>query len=160
VTPSRPWWVGQLIAGAVLLIATLVSYTLASLSGGSGMTGTLQSGVLVPSISGSVNSFYIFPGLALSLGVNGLVLARRRPAAVRPVDRVVLLVEGALLILVIVASVAESLMRVPGLELLAVGFLAALILWPLLIVTAVVALVTLATGNAALRRPAPVEGSP
>ena len=151
MTPSRPWWLAQLVVGAVLLIATVVSYTIGTVSAGAAPSGSLQSGVLIPSISGAVNSFYIFPGMALSLGINGLVLARRRPPVVRPIDRAVLIVEGVLLVLVIVASVAESLMRVPGLEFLSFGFLAEILLWPLLIVAAVVALVTIATGRGAVR---------
>lgn len=117
------WYWSQPAVAAVLLgftIYTLVNFVAFEASG-------------LFSIQFAVNGAFIFPGLLISLGVSQLLLSRRQPRLVTLPERILLGFEF-LLIAVVIATSFDP-------EALIIG----LVLWPLMIVLAVVITILIAT---------------
>ena len=100
------------------------------------------------SIQFAVNGAFIFPGLLISLGVSQVLLSKRRPRSVALPERILLGFEF-LLIAVLIATSFEP-------DSLTVG----LVLWPLLIVLAVVISIAIVVTTARLARPAVTPEAP
>ena len=132
----RYWYWSQPAVAAVLLAFTI--YTLVS------FFAFDASGLF--SIQFAVNGAFIFPGLLISFGVTQVLLSRRRPRSVALPERILLGFEY-LLIAVLIATSFEP-------DSLTVG----LVLWPLVIVLAVVITIAVVVTTARLAKPvAPPE---
>jgi len=132
----RYWYWSQPAVAVVLLAFTI--YTLVS------FFAFDASGLF--SIQFAVNGAFIFPGLLISLGLTQVLLSRRRPRSVTLPERILLGFE-CLLIVVLIATSFEP-------DSLTVG----LVLWPLVIVLAVVITITVVVTTARLAKPpAPPE---
>jgi hypothetical protein len=119
---SRPWWLAQLWVGAALLVGAIAYYSLVAV---------LHPVTPGPSIPFIVSATYFAPGLALSLGINGLILARRRSGVVSFSERVLLVLE----FVVIALMWLNGLVTGPD-GLVAVAFFVSFLLWLALLVLA------------------------
>ncbi|MEP6844260.1 MAG: hypothetical protein ABJA11_12100 [Pseudolysinimonas sp.] len=119
---SRPWWLAQLWAGAALLAFAICYYVVVSIA---------APRIVGPSVAFLVTASYFAPGLALSLGVNGFVMARRRLPTIRSQERVLLIIEFSM----IAATISLSLVSDQG-WLGTLAFVAALSLWLALLLIA------------------------
>jgi hypothetical protein len=128
---ERMWlWSQPAFAAAAALAGAYVWYL--QLSGGVSTVPTLQA-----LITGS----FVLPGLALSLGINHVAVMLRRPPMLTVGEKLLLIIEFAL----VVAIVAIS----PSPDLLFLGYL----LWPLLIAAAAGAFATMVSTTIRSRRP-------
>lgn len=93
------------------------------------------------SIQFAVNGAFIFSGMLLSLGLSQILLSKRVPRSVTLPERVLLGFEYLLLAVLIATSFAEDALTI------------GLVLWPLLIVLAVVISIAVAVTTARLKRP-------
>lgn|GEM_PF-3966636 len=119
---SRPWWLSQLWVGAASLVGAIAYYSVVT---------ALHPVTPGPSIPFIVSATYFAPGLALSLGINGLILARRRSGVVSVSERVLLVVE----FVVIALMWLNGLVTGPD-GLVAFAFFLSFLLWLVLLVLA------------------------
>lgn len=80
----NPWIIAQLAIAAVLLVISLI-----------GVIGTLafDAAELTFTFQGAIQAFAIFPGLALSLVVNALLMRAHRERGLRTTERALLIIE-------------------------------------------------------------------
>lgn len=131
------FWYWSQPAVAILLLA-LISYTVVN------FVAFYSTGLF--SIQFAINGLFFFPGLLLSLGLNQWLLSRRTPRAVTTPERWLLGFEYGLVVVLVATSFAAD------------ALLIGLVLWPLLIVLAIVIGVAIPVMTARLARPE--EASP
>ncbi len=135
---ERMWlWSQPLVAALAALAGALAWYL--QLSGDVSALPTLQA-----LITGS----FVLPGLALSLVINHTAVMLRRPPMLTVGEKLLLLVEYALVIAIIAIS--------PSPDLLFLGYL----LWPLLIGAAAMAFATMVSTTIRSRRATVEEDAP
>lgn len=132
---ERMWLWSQPLVAVLALLAGAGAWYL-QLSGDVSALPTLQS-----LITGS----FVLPGLALSLVINHVAVSLRRPPMLTVGEKLLLIVEGALVAAILAIS--------PSADLLFLGYL----LWPLLIAAAATAFATMVSTTIRSRRPAPVD---
>lgn len=135
---ERMWLWSQPLVAALAALAGAAAWYL-QLSGDVSALPTLQA-----LITGS----FVLPGLALSLVINHIAVMLRRPPRLTVGEKLLLIVEFALVIAIIAIS--------PSPDLLFLGYL----LWPLLIGAAATAFATMVSTTIRSRRPAVDEGNP
>lgn len=145
----RPWTLAQFAIAAVLAVIALI-----------GIVGTaaLDRAELTFSFAGAIQAFAVFPGLVLSLVLNGALMSTRRAPAPNLAQRILLIVEFVLIAALLVFHFYTD----PAGNTLGL----AIVTWPFVIVVAVVlailAIVQLAAGRqqataAVPQAPAPEE---
>ena len=132
---SRPWSIAQFAVAAVVLVVSLI-----------GIIGLLafDAAELTFSFAGAIQAFGVFPGLVLSLTLNGILMGMRRAPAPNTAQKALLVVEfvvvAALLVFHFYTDEAGTTLGL------------AFVTWPILIVVAVViaiiAVARLAAGRA------------
>lgn len=95
---------------------------------------------LIPSVQALITATFVYPGLALSMIVNHVIVRARRPRALTTIEKILVVTQLGIAGLLALTSLE------PGALLL--GFL----LWPLLIAAAVAACWTMATTTLRARR--------
>ena len=137
---KRPWTIAQFAIAAVLLVLSLI-----------GVIGTLafDNADLTFTFAGAIQSFGVFPGLILSLGLNGMLMGLNRAPAPNLGQRVFLIIEFALIALLLVFHFFQDS------DAYTFGF--AVATWPLVIIVAIViailAIVQLASGRVSSTAP-------
>jgi hypothetical protein len=132
----RPWTLAQFAVAAVLLVISLI-----------GIVGTVgfDNADLTFSFAGAIQAFAVFPGLILSLVLNGSLMGLKRAPAPNLAQRILLIIEFVLIALLLLFHFYQDS------DAYTFGF--AVLIWPFVIVIAVVlavlALVQLASGRAA-----------
>ena len=135
---KRPWTVAQFAAAAVLVVMSLI-----------GVIGTLafDAAELTFSFAGAIQAFAVFPGLILSLVLNGVLMGlKRAPEKPNLAQRILLGIEFGLIALLLVFHLYTD----PAGN--TFGF--AILTWPVVIIIAVV-LAILAIVRLASRRSEP-----
>ncbi|RZT55962.1 hypothetical protein EV140_2630 [Microcella alkaliphila] len=94
----------------------------------------------LPSVQAVVTGSFVLPGLAVSLGINHLIVMARRPPVLTSGEKILLGVQALLVVVTVLTSLDPAA--------LIGGFL----LWPLLIAAAVTACVTMARTTLQMRR--------
>jgi len=120
-TGERLWLWSQPLVAAIALIAGVATWILQLLGEFS----------LLPSVQSVVTGSFVLPGLALSLGANHVIVLRRAVPVLTSGEKLLLLAQYALAILVVATSLDPAA--------LLLGYL----LWPLLIAAAVAACVAM-----------------
>jgi hypothetical protein len=89
----NPWILAQLAVAAALLVIALL-----------GILGTSAFDLpeLTFTFQGAIQSFFIFPGLVISLVANALIMRGHRSVGVSTTEKVLLIVEGVLIALLLV----------------------------------------------------------
>ncbi|MGE3191891.1 MAG: hypothetical protein AB7K08_00310 [Microbacteriaceae bacterium] len=139
---ERPWSLAQFAVAAVLLVISLI-----------GVIGTLvfDDGSWTFTFAGAIQSFAVFPGLIISLVLNGTLMGLRRAPAPNLAQRILLILEfvGVALLLLFHFFQDEQAYTL--------GF--AIATWPVVIVIAVIlavlAIVQLAKPTAPTAQPVP-----
>ncbi|MFN4002274.1 hypothetical protein [Microcella sp.] len=108
------------------------------------LTGDLSA---LPTLQALITGSFVLPGLALSLTINHAAVMLRRPPMLTVGEKLLLIVEFALVVAILAIS--------PSPDLLFLGYL----LWPLLIAAAATAFAAMASTTIRSRRPRPDEGS-
>lgn len=96
----------------------------------------------LPTLQALITGSFVLPGLALSLTINHVAVSLRRPPLLTVGEKLLLIVEFALVVAILAIS--------PSPDLLFVGYL----LWPLLIAAAATAFATMVSTTIRSRRPA------
>ncbi len=99
----------------------------------------------LPSVQAVVTGVLVLPGLALSLGINHLIVRARRPARLTSGEKILLIVQVLIVIVTVLTSLDQA------------ALIGGYLLWPLLIAASVTACVTMARTTLALRRAATAE---
>lgn len=133
----NPWIIAQLAVAALLLVITLLGFFGTELFGNPPIGG---------SFAASIQTFAVFPGLVLSLVANALIMRTHRDIGVNTLQRVLLLVEGVLILALIVFHFYED----PA----GTTLWLAVITWPILILLAIA--IAIIAFVRTLNRPAPV----
>lgn len=94
----------------------------------------------LPSVQAVVTGTIVLPGLALSLGINHLIVRARRPARLTSGEKILLIVQVLIVIVTVLTSLDQA------------ALIGGYLLWPLLIAAAVTACVSMARTTLALRR--------
>jgi hypothetical protein len=138
----NPWILAQFAVAAVVLVISLI-----------GIIGTLafDAAESVFSFAGAIQAFAVFPGLVVSLVLNGILMGVRRAPAPSVAQKVLLGVEFALIAaLLLFHFYTDEAGNTLGL---------AIVTWPVLIllaiVIAVIAIVRVATASPVAPAPAP-----
>ncbi|WAB82876.1 hypothetical protein OVN20_07060 [Microcella daejeonensis] len=131
MTPAeRAWsWLQPLIAVLCLAVA-VASWSLQA-------AGDYE---LLPSVQAVITTSFVYPGLALSLAVNHVIVGFRRPPALSAAEKALVVAQAVIAIVLGLTSLDSAA--------LIVGFL----LWPLLIVGAVWACALMTGGTIRIRR--------
>ena len=133
---ERMWlWSQPLVAALALIVGAIACYLQ--------LTGDLSA---LPTLQSLITGSFVLPGLALSLIINHVAVSLRRPSMLTVGEKLLLIVEFA----VVVAVLAIS----PSPDLLFLGYL----LWPLLIAAAATAFAAMVSTTIRLRRPPSVNG--
>lgn len=127
---ERLWMLVQPLIAALCLIGALSAWLLQ-------MTGQYD---YLPSVQAVVTASFVYPGLALSMTTNHLIVVARRPGALTTAEKVLVLGQFGLAGLLVITSLDPAA--------LLLGFL----LWPLLIIAAVSACFTMANTTIRVRR--------
>lgn len=139
---KRPWSLAQFAIAAVLLVISLI-----------GVIGTLvfDDGSWTFTFAGAIQSFAVFPGLIISLVLNGALMGLRRAPAPNLAQRILLILEFAGVALLLLFHFFQDE------QAYTLGF--AIATWPVMIVIAVVlavlAIVQLAKPTAPTAQPVP-----
>ena len=96
----------------------------------------------LPTLQALVTGSFVLPGLALSLSINHAAVMLRRPPKLTIGERLLLIIEYAVVIAILAISLSP--------DALILGYL----LWPLLIVVAAMAFYAMAANTIRSRRPA------
>jgi hypothetical protein len=134
----NPWIIAQLAVAVVLLAISLL-----------GIFGTAVFDLpeLAFSFAGGIQSFFIFPGLVISLVVNALIMRLHREIGISTVEKVLLIIEGVLVALLLLFHFyTDPAGNTFGL---------AVLTWPLIIVLATAIAITAGVRNATRTRNAP-----
>lgn len=102
------------------------------------LTGDLSA---LPTLQSLITGSFVLPGLALSLMINHVAVSLRRPPQLTVGEKLLLIVEFALVVAILAIS--------PSPDLLFLGYL----LWPLLIAAAATAFATMVSTTIRSRRP-------
>ena len=133
---ERMWlWSQPLVAALALIVGAIAWYLQ--------LTGDLSA---LPTLQSLITGSFVLPGLALSLIINHVAVSLRRPSMLTVGEKLLLIVEFA----VVAAVLAIS----PSPDLLFLGYL----LWPLLIAAAATAFAAMVSTTIRLRRPPSVNG--
>jgi hypothetical protein len=127
---ERMWLWSQPLVAALALLAGVAAWALQ-------WSGDLTA---LPTLQSLITGSFVLPGLALSLTINHIVVMRRRPPLLTVGEKLVLILEYVLVLLILLISLSQ--------DALFFGFL----LWPLLIVTASVACYTMVRTTIRVRR--------
>lgn len=100
----------------------------------------------LPTLQALITGSFVLPGLALSLSINHVAVMLRKPPMLTVGEKLLLIIEFALVIAVVAIS--------PSPDLLFLGYL----LWPLLIAAAATAFATMVSTTIRSRRPIANEG--
>ena len=103
------------------------------------LTGDLSA---LPTLQSLITGSFVLPGLALSLLINHVAVSLRRPPMLTVGEKLLLIVEFALVVAIVAISSSP--------DLLFLGYL----LWPLLIAAAATAFATMVSTTIRSRRPA------
>lgn len=139
---KRPWSFAQFAIAAVLLVISLI-----------GVIGTLvfDDGSWTFTFAGAIQSFAVFPGLIISLVLNGTLMGLKRAPAPNLAQRILLILEFAGVALLLLFHFFQDE------QAYTLGF--AIATWPVVIVIAVVlavlAIVQLAKPIAPTAQPVP-----
>lgn len=139
---KRPWSLAQFAIAAVLLVISLI-----------GVIGTLvfDDGSWTFTFAGAIQSFAVFPGLIISLVLNGALMGLRRAPAPNLAQRILLILEFAGVALLLLFHFFQDE------QAYTLGF--AIATWPVVIVIAVIlavlAIVQLAKPTAPTAQPVP-----
>lgn len=133
---DRGWVVAQFVVAGALLVLSLV-----------GILGVavFDAAELAFSFAGAIQAFAVFPGLVLSLVVNALIMWRHRERGVSLTEKWLLGVEFAIIVVLVVVHFWSHSGDALGL---------AILVWPVLIILAIVIAIVAAVRNAS---PAPTE---
>lgn len=128
--PDRGWILAQFVVAGVLLALSLV-----------GIVGTVafDAAELVFSFAGAIHAFAVFPGLALSLVLNGLLMRAHRERGLSGAEKWMLAVEFVLVALLLVLHFWSHSGD-------ALGY--AILTWPVVIVLAVAIAIVAGVRNA------------
>jgi hypothetical protein len=132
---NRFWLYSQ---AGMIVVATLCAVVGIVLLQGAGVQ--MENPVAV-----ATNSYFLLPGIVLSLLANQIVLLARKPRVVSTAERILLGMEYAVILLLVACSTFGIL------------FLMEIVLAICLVPLAVVMLVLIASGNSAHRRLAPAD---
>lgn len=102
---------------------------------------------LLPSVQAVVTGVLVLPGLALSLGINHLIVRARRPARLTNGEKILLVLQVLIVFITVVTSLDQA------------ALIGGYLLWPLLIAASVTACVTMARTTLALRRAGSASGA-
>jgi hypothetical protein len=131
---GRGWVVAQFVVAAVLLGLSLV-----------GILGVavFDAAELVFSFAGAIQAFAVFPGLALSLTVNALLMRAHRELGLSLTETWLLAIEFALIAVLLVLHFVSQSGDALGL---------AILVWPVVIVLAITIAIVAGVRNAARGR--------
>lgn len=127
---ERMWLWSQPLVAALALAASATAWYLQ-------LTGDLSA---LPTLQSLITGSFVLPGLALSLLINHVAVSLRRPPMVTIGEKLLLIVEFAIVVAILAIS--------PSADLLFLGYL----LWPLLIAAAATAFATMVSTTIRLRR--------
>ncbi|MBU1251707.1 MAG: hypothetical protein KJ659_02495 [Actinobacteria bacterium] len=131
MTTGERWWLwSQPLVAAIALLAGVAAWILQA----------ADQYALLPSVQSVVTGTFVLPGLAVSLALNHVIVLRRAVPILTSGEKLLLVAQYALAIIVVATSLDPAA--------LLLGYL----LWPLLIVAAVSACVTMARTTRADRR--------
>ena len=137
---KRPWTVAQFAVAALLIVLSLI-----------GVIGTLafDAAELTFSFAGAIQAFAVFPGLILSLVLNGVLMGLPKAPKPNLAQRILLGIEFGLIGLLLVFHFYQDS------DAYTFGF--AILVWPIVIIIAVVlavlAIVQLAAGRSMTSAP-------
>ncbi len=134
---ERVWLWSQPLVAVLAAIGGVAAWVLQ-------ITGDVSA---LPTLQALVTGSFVLPGLAISLTVNHVAVMQRRPPRLTVGEKLLLVVEYALVVAILAISVSP--------DLLFLGYL----LWPLLIATAALACWTMIV-NTLRSRHEPLAGSP
>ena len=137
----NPWIIAQLAVAALLLVITLLGFFGTDLFGLPPIGG---------SFAASIQTFAVFPGLVLSLVANALIMRTHRDLGVNTLQKVLLIVEGVLILALLVFHFYED----PAGNTLWL----AVVTWPILILLAIA--IAIIAFVRTLNRPAPAPPAP
>jgi hypothetical protein len=120
MTLGRVFYWSQLVVAGILLVIDIAGWVLIAFDNFEGLL----------SFHGGINVMFVVPGLILSLLINHFILRAKKTGVVSTSERVILSIEFVLIALLLASWPFQE----------AFGF--AIILWPVLILTAIVACVT------------------
>jgi len=138
----NPWIIAQLVVAVLLVAVSIV-----------GFIGPNALGLQLPStLAGAVQTFFVFPGLVVSLVVNALIMRLHREIGISTIEKVLLIVEGLLIVLLIVFNFYDD----PTADI----FTLAVITWPIvvLVATAIAIIAGVRNGNRPVAPPAAPTG--
>ena len=135
---ERMWLWSQPLVAVLALVAGIAAWYLQ-------LTGDLSA---LPTLQALITGSFVLPGLALSLLINHVAVLLRRPPQLTVGEKLLLIVEGALVVAILAIS--------PSPDLLFLGYL----LWPLLIAAAATAFATMVSTTIRSRRPTTDGGTP
>ncbi|MBX9719591.1 MAG: hypothetical protein K2X36_12245 [Microbacteriaceae bacterium] len=127
---ERMWLWSQPLVAVLALVAGIAAWYLQ-------LTGDLSA---LPTLQALITGSFVLPGLALSLLINHVAVLLRRPPQLTVGEKLLLIVEGALVVAILAIS--------PSPDLLFLGYL----LWPLLIAAAATAFATMVSTTIRSRR--------
>ena len=134
---ERMWLWSQPLVAVLAGVAGVASWYLQ-------FTGDLSA---LPTLQALITGSFVLPGLALSLAINHVAVMLRRPPMLTVGEKLLLIVEFALVVAILAIS--------PSPDLLFLGYL----LWPLLIAAAATAFATMVSTTIRSRRPNTDGGS-
>lgn len=134
---ERMWLWSQPLVAVLAGVAGVVAWYLQ-------VTGDLSA---LPTLQALITGSFVLPGLALSLTINHVAVMLRRPPMLTVGEKLLLIVEFALVVAILAIS--------PSPDLLFLGYL----LWPLLIAAAATAFATMVSTTIRSRRPNSDEGT-
>ena len=138
MTPGERMWLwSQPLVAAIAGAAGVAAWYLQ-------LTGDVSA---LPTLQALITGSFVLPGLALSLTINHVAVMLRRPPMLTVGEKLLLIVEFALVVAIVAISSSP--------DLLFLGYL----LWPLLIAAAATAFATMVSTTIRSRRSHPDEGS-
>jgi hypothetical protein len=137
----NPWIIAQLAVAVLVLVIAVI-----------GIIGTTALGLpeLTFSFAGAIQSFFVFPGLVISLVVNALIMRLHREIGVSRAEKVLLIIEGVLIAALLVFHFYTD----PAGDTLGFAFFT----WPILILLATAIAITAGIRNA--NRPTSAPAAP
>lgn len=134
MTTGERWWLwSQPLVAAIAMLTGIAAWVLQAIG----------DYTLLPSVQSVVTATFVLPGLAVSLTLNHLVVLRRAVPILTSGEKLLLVAQYALAVIVVATSLDPAA--------LLLGYL----LWPLLIVAAVSACVVMVRTTRADRRGEP-----
>lgn len=128
---ERMWLWSQPLVAVLAVVAGVGAWYLQ-------LTGDLSA---LPTLQSLITGSFVLPGLALSLVINHVAVSLRRPPMMTVGEKLLLIVEFAIVVAILAIS--------PSADLLFLGYL----LWPLLIAAAATLFATMVSTTIRVRRP-------